>query len=255
MASSGQTSSSSLRTSGARFAATRWSVVLAAAGQVGADGGRGTHTRRALEELIQAYWFPLYAFVRRQGESPVAAEDAVQEFFARLLEKKYLSQVDRSKGKFRSFLLACVKHFLSKERARGRALKRGGGRTVIALDALDAEARYAVAPADDLTPERLFDRRWALAVLELVLERLRKEYAQAGKAGLYQAVEPCLTGGAGALDYAKVASEQGMAEASVRVAVHRLRRRYRDLLRAEIAQTVDSPKQVEEEISYLLNCL
>jgi RNA polymerase sigma-70 factor (ECF subfamily) len=229
--------------------------VLAAAGQAGPDGGPDTPTRRALEELIQAYWFPLYAFVRRQGQSPAGAEDMVQEFFARLLEKKYLAQVDRSKGRFRSFLLAAVKHFLAKERARDRAKKRGGGRPVIALDALDAEARYAVEPADDMTPERLFDRRWALAVLELVLERLRGEYAQCGKAELYQAIEPCLTWGAGAIDYVHVSHEMKMTEGAVRVAVHRLRRRYRDLLRNEIAQTVDSPQQVEEEISYLLNCL
>jgi len=256
MASPGRTSS--LRTSGAHFAATRWSVVLAAAGQAGADGGPDVLTRRALEELIQAYWFPLYAFVRRQGslgETPAAAEDMVQEFFARLMEKKYLAQIDRSKGKFRSFLLAAVKHFLSNERARDRAQKRGGGRAVIALDALAAEARYAVEPADDMTPERLFDRRWALAVLELVLERLRREYAEGGKAKLYEAIEPCLTCGAGAVDYVQVSRELKMTEGAVRVAVHRLRRRYRDLLRYEIAQTVDSPGQVEEEISYLLNCL
>lgn len=214
-----------------------------------------TDTRRALEELIQAYWFPLYAFVRRQGESPAGAEDIVQAFFARLLEKKYLTQVDRSKGKFRSFLLAAVKHFLSKERARDRAQKRGGGRAVIALDALDAEARYAVEPADDMTPERLFDRRWALAVLELVLQRLRGKYAGSGKAKLYEAIEPCLTCGAGAIDYSQVSRDLKMTKGTLRVAVHRLRRRYRDLLRDEIAQTVDSPGQVEEEISYLLNCL
>ena len=246
---------SSFRTSGARFAATRWSVVLAAAGQADADGGRDTRTRRALEELAQAYWFPLYAFVRRQGESPAAAEDLVQEFFTRLLEKKYLAQVDRSKGRFRSFLLAAMKHFMSKERDRLRAQKRGGGAKVIALDGLDAEARYAVEPVDDLTPERLFDRRWALAVLDQVMGRLGGEYAAGGKGKLYQTVEACLTRGIGAVDYDQAARELGMNEAAIRVAVHRLRRRYRDLLRKEIAQTVDSPEQVEEEISYLLNCL
>jgi len=214
-----------------------------------------TDTRRALEELIQAYWFPLYAFVRRQGEAPAGAEDMVQEFFAHLLEKKFIAQVDRSKGKFRSFLLAAVKHFLSKERDKLRAQKRGGGQAVIALDALDAEARYAVEPADDMTPERLFDRRWALAVLDQVLARLSAEYAQSGKARLYGAIEPCLTGGAGALDYAHLSRELRMTEGAVRVAVHRLRRRYRDVLREEIAQTLDSPGQVEEEISYLLKCL
>ena len=153
-------------------------MVLAAGGDHAA-----TDTRRALEELIQAYWFPLYAFVRRQGEPPAAAEDMVQEFFARLLEKKYLAQVDQSKGRFRSFLLGSLKHFLSNERDKDRAQKRGGGRMVIALDGLDARARYAVEPADDMTPERLFDRRWALAVLELVLDRLRGSMLRAARPG------------------------------------------------------------------------
>jgi len=223
-----------------------------------ADPQAGTESRRALEELVQAYWFPLYAFVRRHGsleKTSFAAEDVVQEFFARLLEKKYLAQVDRSRGKFRSFLLAAMKHFLSRQRAWFRAKKRGGGRTVIALDALDAAARYAVEPADGLTPERLFERQWALAVLEQVLARLGRDYADAGKGRLYHALEPCLTGGAGAIDTAAAARELEMAEGAVRVAVHRLRRRYRDLLREEIAQTVDSPEQVEEEIAFLLNCL
>jgi RNA polymerase sigma factor (sigma-70 family) len=220
-----------------------------------ADHEAGTRSRRALEELIQAYWFPLYAFVRREGEAPAAAEDLVQEFFARLLEKKYLAQVDRSKGRFRSFLLAAAKHFLSKERDKLRAQKRGGGQVVIALDALDAEARYAIEPADNMTPERLFERQWAMAVLDLVMRRLRDEYAQGGKVKLYDAVEPCLTQGAPAVNYGQVSRELRMTEGSVRVAVHRMRRRYRDLLRDEIAQTVDSPGQVEEEIAYLLNCL
>ena len=220
-----------------------------------ADHQAGADSRRALGELIHAYWFPLYAFVRRQGESVAAAEDIVQAFFTCLMEKEYLSQVDRSKGKFRSFLLAAVKHFLSKERAKLRTQKRGGGRVVIALDALDAEARYAIEPADGMTPDRLFERQWALAVLDQVLVRLRTEFAEGGKAMLYEAVEPCLTQGAQAVDYGEVSRELGMTEGSVRVAVHRLRRRYRDLLRDEIAQTVDSPEPVEEEIAYLLNCL
>ena len=228
--------------------------MLKAAGRAGAEGDATTHSRRAMEELIQAYWFPLYAFVRRQGESPASAEDMVQEFFARLLEKKYLAQVDRAKGKFRSFLLAAMKHFLSNERNKLRAKKRGGG-AVIALDGLSAEARYAVEPADEMTAERLFDRRWALAVLDQVLARLNAEYAQGGKTNLYQALEPCLTSGAGAVNYAQASRELGMTEGAVRSAVHRFRRRYRDLLREEITQTVDSPEQIEEEISYLLNCL
>jgi len=240
---------SPLHTSGARFAATRWSVVLTAA-----DQQAGTRSRRALEELIRAYWFPLYAFVRRQGESPEAAEDVIQEFFARLLEKDFLAHVDRSKGRFRSFLLAAVKHFLSNERSRRRAIKRGGGRGV-ALDAMDTEARYGVEPVDRMTPERVFERQWALTVLDHVLGRLRDAYVRAGKAGLYDAIAPCLTQDARGIPYETLAQELAMTEGAVRMAVHRLRRRYRDLLRKEIAQTVDSPEQVDEELSFLLNSL
>ncbi len=232
----------------APFAATRWSVVLAARAH------SGSQARGAMEELAQAYWFPLYAFVRRQGETPAAAEDLVQEFFARLIEKKYLAGVDRSKGRFRSFLLAAMKHFMSNQRAQAHALKRGGGK-IIALDSLSAEARYAVEPSDGMTPERLFDRRWALAVLDHVLQRLANEYASAGKAAIYQALEPCLTMGKGAADYSQTAHSLDMSESAVRVAAHRLRRRYRDLLRHEIAQTVDSASEVPDEISYLLSCL
>ena len=248
MPSSGQTSSCG--TSGARFAATRWSIVLAAGGEHDA-----TATRRALEELIQAYWFPLYAFVRRQGCQAAAAEDLVQGFLARLLEKEDLSRVDRSKGRFRSFLLAAMKNFMANERARDRAQKRGGGRAVITLDAMDAEARYAVEPADDMTPERLFDRRWALAVLDQVLARLRRGFIDAGNGTLFDTIKDCLTPDRGKLPYAQLARRLGMTEGALKVAVHRMRRRYRDLLRHEIAQTVETPAQVDEEIAYLLNCL
>jgi RNA polymerase sigma-70 factor (ECF subfamily) len=224
--------------------------VLAAGGEHDA-----TATRRALEELIQAYWFPLYAYVRRQGSLAAAAEDLVQGFLTRLLEKDDLSRVDRSKGRFRSFLLAAMKNFMANERARDRALKRGGGVRVIALDAMDAEARYAVEPADEMTPDRLFDRRWALAVLEQVLARLRREFIDAGNGPLFETIKDCLTPDRGKLSYAQLARRLGMTEGALKVAVHRMRRRYRDLLRHEIAQTVETPAQVDEEIAYLLNCL
>lgn len=233
----------------AKFAATRWSVVLAAAG-----GNAATDTRRALEQLVRAYWFPLYAYLRRQGQPPAEAEDLVQGFLARLLEKQDLAGVDRDKGRFRSFLLASLKHFLANEQDKARTLKRGGG-AVVALDALDAEARYAVEPVDSMTPERLFDRRWALAVLDQVLARLRREYADAGREKLFEAIRGCLAVRRGDLSYAELARPLGLTEGSVKVAVHRMRRRYRDLLREEIAQTVDSPEEIEEEITYLLNCL
>ena len=234
----------------AAFAETRWSVVLAAG-----DGDNRPAAHQAMGELAQLYWFPLYAFARRQGESRHQAEDLVQAFFAAVMEKRYLAEVDRSKGRFRSFLLAAMKHFMSKERARQKSLKRGGGKTVIALDGLDAEARYALEPATNITPERLFDRRWALAVLDHVLDRLRQEYDHAGKARLYDALEACLTSNSRAIGYAAIARSLGIGEGTARVAAHRLRKRYRDLLRQEIAHTVDSPGQVDEEISYLLSCL
>jgi RNA polymerase sigma-70 factor (ECF subfamily) len=232
----------------ARFAATRWSLVLAAA-----EPAENTDSRRALEDLLGTYWFPLYAFLRRRGETASFAEDMVQAFFARLLEKQYLAQADPARGRFRSFMLAALKHFVANERAKLQTLKRGGGHSIVSIDAAAAEARYAVEPVDEVTPEMLFDRRWALTVLDTVLGRLGEEYAAKGKADLYAAIEPCLTHGA--VDHADVAGQLDMTEGAVRVATHRLRRRYRDLLRAEIVETVASPEEVDEEITYLLKCL
>lgn len=218
-----------------------------------ADTNPDTHSRRALEDLLSAYWFPLYAFARRQGETPEQAEDMVQAFFARLLEKKYLAQVDPARGKFRSFMLAALKHFMANERAKMCAQKRGGGQTIISIDGASAEARYAVEPVHDMTPEKLFDRRWALTVLDEVLKRLAEDYAANGKADLYAAISPCLTHGQ--IDNAAIAAKLGMTEGALRVATHRLRCRYRDLLQDEIVQTVETPDHVEDEISYLLKCL
>jgi len=234
----------------ADFLATRWSVVLAAGGDQASS-----RTRQALEQLIRAYWFPLYAYLRRQGRPAGQAEDLVQEFLMRLLERKDLARVDRAKGRFRSFLLACLKHFLANEHDKAQALKRGGGLRVIALDALDAEARYALEPADKMTPERLFDRRWALAVLDQVLNRLREEYVSAGKEPFYEAIKDCLAPDRDRLSYSQIAPRLGMTQGALKVAVHRMRRRYRELLRDEIAQTVDSPGQIDDEIAYLLDCL
>jgi RNA polymerase sigma-70 factor (ECF subfamily) len=248
MASSGRTSPS--RTSGARFAATRWSVVLAAA-----DHRAGTASRRALGELIQVYWFPLYAFIRRQGNSPPQAEDLTQGFFAHLVEKAGLGSVDRAKGKFRSFLLAALKNFMADERDKARAVKRGGNRRLVSLDTPGAEALYAKELADTMTPERLFERSWAIAVLDQVLLRLEQEYAERGKAATFQALRHWLDGRADDKPYSEHAGQLGMSEGAVRVAVHRMRRRYRELLRDEIMQTVAGPELVEEEIHHLLRCL
>ena len=232
-----------------RFAATRWSMVLAAG-----DWRAGTASQRAMGDLARVYWFPLYAYLRRQGSSPPNAEDLVQGFFARLLEKDALASVDRSKGKFRSFLLASLQNFLANEWDKSHALKRGGDRQILSFDAMSAEARYAAEPADQLTPERVFERRWALAVLEQVLTRLRNEYAGHGQAEVFAALEHLLVGGQGPT-YSRLAEPLGMTEGAIKVAGHRLRRRYRELLREEIAQTVSDPALVDEEIRQLLACL
>lgn len=231
------------------FAATRWTLVLSAA--------RGTETPRAtaaMAELCRIYWYPLYAYIRRRGHDNHAAEDLTQEFFARLLAHDFLASVDRRKGKFRAFLLACVKHFLADQWDHVQAQKRGGGQRVISLDGLDAEARYRLEPADELTPEKLFEKQWALAVLERVLARLEGESAAGGKASLFAVLKETLSGSRPG-DYAEFAVRLGMSEGAVKVAVHRLRHRYRELVREEIADTVACPEEIEGEIRYLLSCL
>lgn len=233
---------------GSRFAATRWSVVLAAG-----NGRASSAARRAMGDLARMYWFPLYAYLRRKGNTQPQAEDLVQGFFTRLLEKDALLTVDRTRGKFRSFLLASLNNYLANEWDRSRAAKRGGGK-LFSLDALDAEARYAAEPVDEMTPQRVFERRWALAVLEQVLLRLKEEYTRRGQGKTFAALEHLLAGGEAAR-YRQVAQRLGMTEGAVKVAGHRLRRRYRQLLREEIAQTVGDPALVDEEIRQLLASL
>lgn len=234
---------------GGRFTTTHWSLVLAAARTEDAHG------REALASLCQVYWYPLYAFVRRQGHGPHDAQDLTQEFFMRLLEKDYLGDVDRSKGKFRSFLLAALKHFLSKEWARAKALKRGGGHILVPLEPLFAEERYRREPEDNATPERLFERRWALTLLDHVLTRLSEEYETKGRRALFDELQGCLTGDRDLLPYAALAAKLGMTEGAVKVAVHRLRQRYRGVLRDEIARTVTDPAEIDDEIRQLFSAL
>ena len=232
--------------SGARsFSATRWSVVLAAAGE----------SSDALAALCRAYWYPLYAFLRRQGLSTHDAEDVTQGFFAHLLGKDALAHVDRAKGRFRTFLLASLKHFLADERDRAHAQKRGGGEAAISLDACEAEERYALEPRDELSPDRLFDRRWALAVIGQALARLGAEYAASGKGALFDALKAQLTAPGGGPSYAEIGAAFGMNEGAVKVAVHRLRQRYGAALRAEIAETVGTAEEVEAELRHLLDAL
>jgi RNA polymerase sigma factor (sigma-70 family) len=223
------------------FATTRWSLVAAAQHQADA----------ALADLCRLYWYPLYAYVRRRGHDAAEAEDLTQAFFARLLEKNGLASVTPTRGRFRSFLLSACQNFLANERERANALKRGGGR-VVSLD--DADARYRREPDHDETPERLFERRWALELLDQTLRRLREEYEAGGKARLFDAVKGTLTGDAAA-PYADLAGELGMTEGAVKTAAHRLRGRYAELLREEIGETVETPAEIDDEVRALFRAV
>jgi RNA polymerase sigma factor (sigma-70 family) len=234
---------------GGPFMTTHWSLVLAAA------DAEDAHGREALAKLCQVYWYPLYAFVRRQGHGPHDAQDLTQEFFMRLLEKDYLGDVDRSQGKFRSFLLVALKHFLSKEWARAKTLKRGGGQALVSLDTLSAEERYRREPEYNATPERLFARRWALTLLDRVLARLSQEYDATGKRAMFEQLQGCLTGGSDLPPYAELAARLNLTEGAVKVNVHRLRQRYRGVLRDEIAQTLADPTEIDDEIRQLFSAL
>ena len=228
---------------GARaFATTRWSVVLAAGGATPAAG-------EALAVLCRAYWYPLYAFVRREGKSAPDAQDLTQEFFARLIAKEWLGEVAPERGRFRSWLLAAMKHFLAKEWRDAHREKRGGGATFEPLDTSAAEERYGREPAELATAEKLYDRRWAMDLLDRGFARLEAEFAAAGKAAQFAALKFSLTGEKVALR--EVAEQLGSSEGAVKVAVHRLRERYRELIRAEIAETVETAEQVEAELQEL----
>jgi RNA polymerase sigma-70 factor (ECF subfamily) len=230
------------------FTTTRWSIVLAAAHD------SRPQAREALATLCGAYWFPLYYYVRRRGYRADEAQDLTQAFFATLLEKEYLDMADPGRGRFRSFLLASLSHFLANEWDRARARKRGGGK-VISMDVADAESRYSLEPADDLTAERLFERQWAMTLLDQVLAELREELARDGKQPLFDRLKGFLGGEAPGASYGQVAAELGMTEGAVKTAVHRLRRHYRRLLRARIAQTVASAEEIDDEIRHLFAAL
>jgi RNA polymerase sigma factor (sigma-70 family) len=230
------------------FVTTRWSMVLRAA--------RSDTTRAyaATEDLCRAYWYPLYAYARRRGYSPHDAEDLTQGFFARILKLNSLAQVGQEQGKFRAFLLASMNHFIADEWDRASAQKRSIKRT-ISLDAEMAENRYRSEPVDKLTPERVFERRWAMTLLENVVQRLRNEYKASGQDALFMETRFAITGDKNAVPYTELASRLGMTEEALRVAVHRLRQRYRRALHEAIAQTVADESEVTEELNYLRRIL
>ncbi len=232
------------------FGSTHWSVVLLAAA---ADPSPASSA--AFEKLCQSYWYPLYAYIRGRGYSPEDAQDLTQDFFARLLENHGLQGVSPLKGKFRSFLLASVKHLLSDERDRANSQKRGGGVLVLALDAQTAEERYRLEPLDELTPEKVFERRWAAALVEQVLGQLEEDYSSTGRGLVYQVLQAFVPGDGPGRDYTVAARQLGITEGAARVAVHRLRQRFGTMFRAAVAETVDAPEELEPEMRYLLAAL
>jgi RNA polymerase sigma factor (sigma-70 family) len=228
------------------FTNTHWSVVLAA------GDNSSPSSAAALEKLCRAYWYPLYAYVRRRGHGPEDSQDLTQDFFARLLRKEYLSHVEPERGKFRTFLLTSLKRFLINEWEKGRVQKRGGGQPVLSLDTDATESRYQAEPSESSTPEKIFEKRWAVTLLEQVLARLRQEFTAHGKAQQFERLKLLLWGEKGSPPYAEVAAELGLSEGALKVSVHRLRQRYRELLREEVAHTVASPSDVDNELRHLI---
>ncbi len=231
------------------FATTHWSVVLTA--------GRSdtTRARDALAKLCQCYWYPLYAYARRRGHSPHDAQDLTQAFFLHLLERHSFANADPNRGRFRSFLLGAMNHFLVNEWKRANREKRGGGQTILSLDMAAAEQRFDLEPASHFAPDKAFDREWATTLLNEVLSRLETEYRQENKAELFCVLKQTLAGTRQSQPYASLAAQAGMNEGALRVAVHRLRKRYRDLLQAEIANTVSSPEEAKEELKHLFQLM
>jgi RNA polymerase sigma factor (sigma-70 family) len=234
--------------SGAAFATTHWSIVLEAQGESPA-------AQEALEKLCRTYWRPIFAFLRRQGISPDEAEDITQGFFAELLERRSLSAVRKEKGRLRSFLLGGLKYFLANEERRAMAAKRGKGQRPIPLEELRAGERIETEPADPMTPDQIYERRWALTVLERVLSRLKDEYLAADNAALFNSLKELLPGEPGSPSQAEIAARLGMSENAVRQAFYRFRQRYQALLREEIANTVATPADIEDELRHLIAVL
>ena len=226
------------------FATTHWSVVV----QAGQEDSQASAV--ALEQLCRIYWYPLYAFVRREGHGPEEAADLTQELFSRLLADNSLARVSPNKGKFRSFLLAAMKHLLANEWHRSQAQKRGGGAAHFSLDAMAAEDRYQLDPPDESTPEILFDRRWAESLVDTVTARLQAEFTDAGMRARFEALKVFLLADEEPASYAQTAQKLGLTESAVKSAIHRMRQRYGELLRNEIANTVTHPLEMEEELRH-----
>lgn len=233
----------------AQFTTTHWSVVQAA-GQAGSSVAG-----RALEQLCQTYWYPLYAYARRRGQSPADASDLTQSFFAHLLSGEFLQRAQRDKGRFRNYLLGAMNRFLKDQTEHNSRLKRGGGQALISLDALDAEERYRREPDDPLDAETVFVRRWAMTVLDQALQKLEMEMRSAGKERLFEHLEGFLAGDKSGGTYAEVAARLNASEASIKMAVTRLRTRCRELVRETIAQTVSAPAEIDDEYRALISAL
>jgi DNA-directed RNA polymerase specialized sigma24 family protein len=231
------------------FHTTSWTLIRAASADPTAD------SREALAALCQKYWHPVYAFVRGRGYDPEQSQDLTQEFFARLIEKNYLLDADPKRGRFRFFLLAAVKHFLANEWDRANRLKRGGGEVPVSIDLAEAEGWHTLAAVEQATPESLYERRWALSLLENVISKLRAEFADAGKADEFDRLSMFLNRDSDSIRYETLAKEMGISSGALRMSVYRMRRRYRSLLRAEIAESVCRPEEVDEELRFLLSTL
>src|ERR1041385_1894088 len=228
------------------FATTHWSVVLEA------RDGDSTSSFAALERLCLAYWRPVYGYIRRDGHGPSDAQDLTQEFLSRLVHKEWLNRLHDQRGKFRSFLLTFLKHFFSDQRQRANRQKRGGGRSFVSLDAYNEEERAARGPAHELTAYQIYERRWARTVLMQAVDRLRDEYTARGKAAVFEQIKDLQPGEAGERNYAEIGAALGVSEQAIKNAVHAFRRRHREILRDEIAQTVSDAKEIDEEIRHLM---
>jgi RNA polymerase sigma-70 factor (ECF subfamily) len=236
-----------MNSTAATFATTHWSVVLAAGQSADAQASE------ALEQLCRTYWYPLYAYVRRRGYGPEDAQDLTQEFFALFLRKEYFRLADRARGRFRTFLLHALEHFLINEWKRGQCARRGGGLARLSLDVEGAEHRYTNEPAVTMTPERAYEKQWAATLLEQVLSSLKQEYAEAGNSRVFAELADLLWGKEHSVSFAEIGARLGLTEGAARGAMHRLRTRYRERLRREVAQTVAEPGEVDEELRYLIS--